>query len=238
VLAARTEASTPTSWFVGKIPLGKRVLDLTLITLALPVLLPLFALVALFIKLVSPGPVVFTQKRVGFREKRFRIFKFRSMKMNAETSAHEGHTTHLFKSDLPMEKMDHVDPRLIPLAWIIRSTGIDELPQLVNVLRGEMSLVGPRPCTAYEHEVMLPWHKRRFDVLPGLSGLWQVNGKNKTTFQQMINYDIAYARDWSVWLDFKIMFSTFPVLLGQLREMIEKRRKRQAPSSSPEPNAA
>jgi lipopolysaccharide/colanic/teichoic acid biosynthesis glycosyltransferase len=131
-----------------------------------------------------------------------------------------------------MEKMDHVDPRLIPFAWVVRSTGIDELPQLINVLRGEMSLVGPRPCTAYEHEVMLPWHKRRFEVLPGLTGLWQVNGKNRTTFQQMINFDIAYSRGWSIWMDFKIMLSTFPVLLGQLREMVEKRRGRKAEQSS------
>ncbi len=223
---AQAEAAEPTSWFIGKVPLGKRVLDLTLIALALPVLLPLFAFIAVFIKVVSPGPVFFTQKRVGFREKRFRMFKFRSMKVNAETNTHESHTVHLFKSDKPMEKMDHVDPRLIPFAWVVRSTGIDELPQLINVVRGEMSLVGPRPCTAYEHEVMLPWHKRRFEVLPGLTGLWQVNGKNRTTFQQMINFDIAYSRGWSVWMDIKIMLSTFPVLLGQLREMVEKRRGR------------
>jgi lipopolysaccharide/colanic/teichoic acid biosynthesis glycosyltransferase len=220
------EAGEPTSWFIGKVPVGKRILDLTLIALALPVLVPLFAFIAVFIKVVSPGPVFFTQERVGFREGRFRMFKFRSMKVNAETNTHQNHTVHLFKSDKPMEKMDHVDPRLIPFAWVVRSTGIDELPQLINVVRGEMSLVGPRPCTAYEHEVMLPWHKRRFEVLPGLTGLWQVNGKNRTTFQQMINFDIAYTRSWSVWNDVKIMLSTFPVLLGQLREMVEKRRGR------------
>jgi lipopolysaccharide/colanic/teichoic acid biosynthesis glycosyltransferase len=228
ILAGLVEAEPvdqPSSWFVGQVPWGKRLLDLTLIALSLPALVPLFLAVAAYIKLVSRGPVFYTQERVGFRERRFRLFKFRSMKVNADTKQHESHTTFLFKSDKPMEKMDHVDPRLIPLAWVIRSTGIDELPQLINVALGEMSLVGPRPCTVYEHEVLLPWHKRRFGVLPGLTGLWQVNGKNKTTFQQMINFDIAYSREWSVGLDLKIMLSTFPVLTGQLGEMIEKRRR-------------
>lgn len=240
-LTAQPEPDRPVSWFVGRIPTGKRLLDLVLIVVALPFLIPLFACVAAFIKIVSPGPIFFAQDRMGYREKRFRMFKFRSMKVDAETGAHKNHTTHLFKSDKPMEKMDHVDPRLIPFAWIVRSTGIDELPQLINVLRGEMSLVGPRPCTAYEHEVMLPWHKRRFEVLPGLTGLWQVSGKNKTTFQQMINYDIAYARDWSLWLDLKIIFGTLPVLIGQLQEMINKRRSGgpgAPPASSPEPETA
>jgi lipopolysaccharide/colanic/teichoic acid biosynthesis glycosyltransferase len=224
-LVENTPAEEPSSWFVGHVPKGKRAMDSLLIFLALPVLVPLFLAVAAYIKLVSRGPVFYTQARVGFRERRFQMFKFRSMKLNADTKKHESHTTFLFKSDKPMEKMDHVDPRLIPFAWVIRSTGIDELPQLINVALGQMSLVGPRPCTVYEHEVLLPWHKRRFEVLPGLTGLWQVNGKNKTTFQQMINFDIAYSREWSVWLDFKIMLSTFPVLTGQLREMIEKRRR-------------
>jgi lipopolysaccharide/colanic/teichoic acid biosynthesis glycosyltransferase len=218
-------ADQASSWFVGHVPWGKRILDLALIVLALPVLVPLFLAVGAYIRLVSNGPIFYTQERVGFREGRFRMFKFRSMKVNADTKSHESHTTFLFKSDKPMEKMDHVDPRLIPFAWVIRSTGIDELPQLINVVRGEMSLVGPRPCTVYEHEVLLPWHKRRCEVLPGLTGLWQVNGKNKTTFQQMINFDIAYARQWSLGLDLRIVFSTLPVLVGQLREMIEKRRR-------------
>lgn len=224
-LATDADPAAPTRWFTGRVPLSKRVLDLTLIFLCLPVLLPLFGAIALYIKLVSRGPVFFTQERIGFRERRFRIFKFRSMRTNAEVKSHQSHTEFLYKSNKPMEKLDHVDPRLIPFAWIIRSTGLDELPQLINVVLGQMSIVGPRPCTAYEHEIMQPWHCRRFDVLPGLTGLWQINGKNKTTFQQMINYDIAYARECSAWFDLKIMFSTFPVLLGQLREMIEKKRQ-------------
>ena len=231
------EPEQDASWHVGEVPWGKRILDITLILLASPVWIPLFLVVAAFIKLVSPGPAFFTQERVGYREKRFRMFKFRSMKVGADTATHREHTAHLFKSDRPMEKMDHVDLRLIPFAWILRSTGIDELPQLINVCRGEMSLVGPRPCTTYGYEVMLPWHKRRFSVLPGLTGLWQVNGKNRTTFQQMINYDIAYARRWSLWLDIKIILRTLPVLFGQVREMIARRRQAARGPSPSQPAA-
>jgi lipopolysaccharide/colanic/teichoic acid biosynthesis glycosyltransferase len=212
-----------------EVPASKRVLDLLCILVGLPVILPLMLGIAALIKIVSPGPAFFSQERVGFRERRFRLLKFRSMKINAETRSHESHTIQLFRSNRPMVKMDHEgDPRLIPLGWVLRSTGLDELPQLINVLRGEMSLVGPRPCTSYEYEVLLPWHKRRFDVLPGLTGLWQVSGKNKTTFSQMISFDVQYARIWSVRFDLRIMFRTFPVLWGQLREMVEKRRGQRA----------
>lgn len=213
------------SWHVARrVSLDKRLLDFVVILLASPILVPLMLGIALFIKLTSRGPVFFSQERVGFRERRFRLLKFRSMNVNAEVSRHADHTTFLFKSNQPMTKMDEEgDPRLIPLAWLLRSTGLDELPQLINVLRGEMSIVGPRPCTEYEFEVLMPWHMRRFDVLPGLTGLWQVSGKNKTTFLQMINFDIDYVRERSLWRDLRIMLRTFPVLFGQVREMIEKR---------------
>lgn len=239
----RRESTHVSSWHVARrIPIRKRLLDLAVILAASPILLPLMLGIAAFIKLASPGPVFFTQERAGFRERRFRLLKFRSMKVNAETHGHANHTTMLFKSNQPMVKLDsHGDPRHIPFAWILRSTGLDELPQLINVLRGEMSIVGPRPCTEYEFDVLLPWHKRRFDVLPGLTGLWQVSGKNKTTFLQMINFDIKYARDWSVWNDFKIMLRTFPVLFGQLKEMVEKRwpkTPKPSASSKPAPHAA
>jgi len=220
-----TQAEGETTWHVGEVSLGKRILDVGLIMLALPLLLPVFVLVALYIKVVSRGPVFYTQERVGYRGHRFRMFKFRSMRLDAEASLHHAHTTHLFRSNQPMEKLDHVDPRLIPFAWLMRSTGLDELPQLINVLRGEMSLVGPRPCTIYVHEVMLTWHKRRFSVLPGVTGLWQVNGKNQTTFLEMMNYDVEYARRWSLWLDLKIILATFPALSSQVGEILEKRRE-------------
>jgi lipopolysaccharide/colanic/teichoic acid biosynthesis glycosyltransferase len=204
---------------VAKVPVLKRVLDISCLLLALPTLLPLFAAIALLIKIVSPGPVFFTQDRVGFMGRRFRIFKFRTMKANAETETHQNHLRDLINSEKPMTKLDSKgDPRVIKFGGILRSSGLDELPQLINVFRGEMSLVGPRPCTQPEFEQFQPWHKQRFRALPGLTGLWQVSGKNKTTFSEMINLDIRYANEWSLWLDIKIMFLTFPVLLGQIKE--------------------
>jgi len=204
---------------VAKVPLMKRVLDISCLLLALPTLLPLFAGIALLIKIVSPGPIFFTQDRIGFMGRRFRILKFRTMKANAETQTHQSHLKDLINSEKPMTKLDSKgDPRVIKFGAILRSSGLDELPQLINVFRGEMSLVGPRPCTQPEYEQFQPWHKQRFRALPGLTGLWQVSGKNKTTFSEMINLDIRYANEWSLWLDIKIMFLTFPVLLGQIKE--------------------
>ncbi len=204
---------------LAKVPVMKRVLDISCLVLALPTLLPLFVAIALLIKIVSPGPVFFMQERIGFMGRRFRVFKFRTMKVNAETSIHQNHLRTLIGSDRPMIKMDaHGDPRVIKFGGLLRSSGLDELPQLINVLRGEMSLVGPRPCTQYEYEQFQPWHKQRFRALPGLTGLWQVSGKNKTSFNAMINLDIRYANNWSLWLDLKIMLLTFPVLLSQVKE--------------------
>jgi len=211
-----------------KAPLLKRALDLFCLLVALPTLLPLMLGIAAFIKIVSPGPVFFTQERIGFMGRRFRIFKFRSMRVNAETTSHQNHLKDLISSNTPMTKMDSKgDPRVIPYGAILRSSGLDELPQLINVVRGEMSLVGPRPSTPYEYEQFQPWHKQRCRAVPGLTGLWQVSGKNKTTFNEMINLDIQYANNWSVWLDIKIMFRTLPVLLGQLKEHRQTRKPRE-----------
>ncbi len=171
--------------------------------------------IAAGIKLVSRGPVLFRQERVGLGERKFVCLKFRTMRVNAETTTHREHLSHLLDSDAPMKKMDHVDPRLIPCAWILRSTGLDELPQLFNVIRGDMSLVGPRPCTEYEFAKYKVWQRERFDALPGLTGLWQVNGKNRTTFSRMVELDILYSRTACLWLDLGIMFRTFPALLTQ-----------------------
>jgi len=201
-----------------RIPVWKRVLDIIVILLGLPAVLPVFILISLLIKIVSPGPVFYRQSRIGYRGRRFDCLKFRSMRPNAEATAHKEHTDLLMKSDAPMTKMDHADPRLIPFGRVLRASGLDELPQLINVLKGEMSIVGPRPSTLYEFENFLSWHKQRVDTLPGLTGLWQVSGKNKTTFTEMINLDIYYVRNKSLSLDVRIMWRTFGVLFQQLRE--------------------
>lgn len=198
------------------VPGWKRVLDITVIALLTPVWVPVMLFIAGMIKLVSPGPVLFRQVRVGIGERKFVCLKFRTMRVNAETSTHQQHLTDLLTSNVPMKKMDGEDKRLIPCAWVLRSTGLDELPQLFNVLRGEMSLVGPRPCTDYEFARYQNWHRERFNALPGLTGLWQVSGKNRTTFNKMIELDIHYSRTSCLWLDLGIMFRTFPAMLGQL----------------------
>src|SRR5438067_2027321 len=147
------------------------------------------------------------------------LVKFRTMKVNAETQVHEAYLEHLIVSDRPMIKLDATgDPRLAPFGRILRTSGLDELPQIFNVLRGEMSLVGPRPCTPNEFAHYEPWQRERVSGLPGLTGYWQVNGKNKTTFNEMIAMDLFYLENVSILLDLKIMLKTAAVIAGQLFE--------------------
>ena len=147
------------------------------------------------------------------------IFKFRSMKVDAETSSHERHLASLMGNNSPMTKLDAAgDPRLIPLGRIFRATGLDELPQIFNVIRGEMSLVGPRPCLPYEFQRYERWQQERVNAAPGLTGYWQVNGKNKTTFSEMIDMDIYYSRNMSLLLDLTIMIKTIPAVTQQVLE--------------------
>lgn len=197
-------------------PVWKRALDLSLIVLVAPILVVVGAVIALVIKFGSKGPVIFRQQRVGHKGALFTCYKFRTMHIGAEIGSHRGYTTQLIKSETPMTKLDaENDPRVIPFGKIIRATGLDELPQLINVVKGEMSLVGPRPCIPYEYEVYETWQKRRFDAVPGLTGLWQVSGKNRTTFNQMINMDIEYSELSNLWLDIKIISKTIPALMVQ-----------------------
>lgn len=219
---------------VVHIPQWKRMLDVTLILISLPLLLPIMVFIALLIWFVSKGPILFKQERVGYLGRRFSCFKFRTMVVGADTTIHQGHLSQLMGSDLPMVKMDaHGDPRLIPFGLLLRSAGLDELPQIINILREEMSLVGPRPCLDYEYDKYLPSQRERFKTLPGLTGLWQVNGKNRTTFVQMVQLDIEYARNKSLWLDSKIILKTIPALISQAHDM----RKRRRLSTSPAPKA-
>jgi lipopolysaccharide/colanic/teichoic acid biosynthesis glycosyltransferase len=213
------------------LPGWKRALDVALIALASPGLLFIWAVVALVIKAGSPGPVFFRQWRVGQQGRHFLLYKFRTMKVNAETESHRRHTEHLIKSQAPMEKLDaRNDPRLIPLGAVLRASGLDELPQLLNVVRGEMSLVGPRPCMPYEYEVYEPAQRRRLAAVPGLTGLWQVSGKNRTTFDRMVQLDIEYAERLSFWLDLRIILKTLPAIWRQYSDLRTVKRK-QGPSA-------
>ena len=141
------------------------------------------------------------------------------MKLSAETQTHERYFEELMRVDCPMTKLDaYGDPRLAPFGRILRASGLDELPQIFNVLCGEMSLVGPRPCTPNEFAHYEPWQRQRVNCLPGLTGYWQVNGKNKTTFSEMIAMDLFYLKNMSILLDLKIMFKTGAAIAGQLFE--------------------
>jgi len=203
----------------------KRPLDVFLILLALPFLIPLALLLAVLICSGSRGPVLFGQERVGYRGRRFTCFKFRTMFVDADTTTHQGHLHQLMNSNTPMVKMDSQrDPRIVPFGQLLRASGLDELPQLLNVLRGEMSLVGPRPCLPYEYKNYLSWQKERFGTVPGLTGLWQVSGKNKTTFVEMIQLDIKYGKNKTLWWDLKIILMTVPSLIVQMLEMRQARQ--------------
>lgn len=192
----------------GRVPLWKRAMDITCGVAGLIVLLPVLLLIAAGIKLVSRGPVLFRQPRVGYLGRTFACWKFRTMRINADAATHHEHFSRLIHTDAPMHKLDERDSRIIPFGTVLRKTGLDELPQLFNVIRGEMSLVGPRPCIPYEAQQFQPWQLRRFCALPGITGLWQVSGKNRTTFTAMMRYDIAYASRVSLWRDLWILLKT------------------------------
>ena len=152
-------------------PLWKHILDITCALVSLPIWLPILVCVALWIKIASPGPIFFRQERVGYRGRHFMMLKFRTMKVNVETQSHERHLEQLIHADCPMTKLDAAgDPRIISGGTILRATGLDELPQLFNVLRREMSLVGPRPCTPHEFQRYQPWQQERVNAAPGLTG--------------------------------------------------------------------
>jgi lipopolysaccharide/colanic/teichoic acid biosynthesis glycosyltransferase len=207
--------------FVYSVPKWKRGLDITGSIVLLLLFSPLFLITTLYIKMVSRGPVFFCQKRVGYRGRTFTFLKLRTMKIDTSAHNHKRYLKELINSDKPMVKLDSKkDSRIIFGGKIIRKACIDELPQLINVLRGEMSLVGPRPCIPYEAEEYLRWHTNRFNLLPGCTGLWQVSGKNRLTFKQMVRLDIAYAKNMSFWNDIKILLRTAPAVLDYMLEAV------------------
>jgi exopolysaccharide production protein ExoY len=210
-----------------RVPGWKAGLDITFILLSLPFWLPLMILLMLVTRIASPGPIFYRQERIGLGGRHFFIWKFRTMRLSAETQTHERYFENLMRVDCPMTKLDaYGDSRLAPFGRVLRASGLDELPQIFNVLHGEMSLVGPRPCTPNEFAHYEPWQRQRVNCLPGLTGYWQVNGKNKTTFRQMIEMDLFYLKNVSILLDLKIMLKTGTPIAGQLFE------SRQAPNRS------
>lgn len=191
----------------------KRAFDIAACVLALPLLIPMFALIALLIKLESPGgAVMFTQQRTGKGGKRFAIYKFRTMVPNAEEIKKQ--LAHLNELKWPDFKIAN-DPRITRVGKILRKTSLDELPQLINVLRGEMSLVGPRP-TSFAANTYILWQTQRLDVIPGLTGLWQIYGRGESEFDARLRLDIAYIKHRCFALDIEILFRTVSsVLVGR-----------------------
>lgn len=205
----------------------KRVLDVMCIVISLPLVMPLMAVIVLWIRLVSRGPALFRQERIGRDGKSFVLYKFRSMKMGCGTGPHEAYLRNLVDSNSPMIKLDLLcDSRVIPGGCLLRSAGLDELPQLLNVLRGEMSLVGPRPCLPEEYRYFSTKQRERFKVLPGLTGIWQVDGKNETTFLEMNIMDEYYVNHVSAALDLGIMMRTPSALLLQIWQASQQKKAR------------
>jgi exopolysaccharide biosynthesis polyprenyl glycosylphosphotransferase len=196
----------------------KRAIDVVGSLVGILLLSPVMFVIALAVKGTSPGPAIFDQTRLGKKGARFRFFKFRSMYFNEDDQIHREYVEYLItgqhgkinqgNDQEPLYKMKD-DPRVTRVGRIIRKLSIDELPQLFNVLRGEMSLVGPRPPLPYEVERYEPWHLRRIlEVKPGMTGLWQVDGRSKTSFDDMVRLDLRYVLSWSLWLDLKILAKT------------------------------
>ena len=182
----------------------KRAMDLGITLAVMPLLLPVLGIVALAVRLDSPGPILFRQQRTGRHGVRFGMFKFRTMVENAEDlKASLAHLNILPPPDFKI--ID--DPRITRVGKVLRATSLDELPQIFNVLRGEMSLVGPRP-TSFAASTYELWHAERLEVVPGITGLWQVYGRNESTFDERLRLDVEYIQNQSPWLDLKIMFWT------------------------------
>jgi exopolysaccharide biosynthesis polyprenyl glycosylphosphotransferase len=188
----------------------KRLLDLFVSLVMLIVLFPLMALTAILIKLTSPGPVFFVQKRVGMNKREFKLYKFRSMVANAEER--KSALLHLNERDGPTFKIEN-DPRITPLGRFLRKTSIDELPQLFNVLTGKMSLVGPRPPLPEEVEKYEWLFRKRLSVKPGITCIWQISGRNNVSFERWMEMDHEYIENWTVWLDLQILIKTIPAVL-------------------------
>lgn len=194
----------------------KRAIDLLLIFIALPILVPLMLLISILIRLDSPGTVFFIQKRAGLHCIPFNCFKFRTMYANADQTIHQKHIEAYAAGRLNESngvKLTN-DVRITRVGKLLRRSSLDELPQIINVIKGEMSLVGPRPLPMYEVEQFDLWHNERFLMPPGITGLWQVKGRSYVSFDDQLRMDIRYIRKWSIWLDIQLIFETIPAMLS------------------------
>jgi undecaprenyl-phosphate galactose phosphotransferase len=202
------------AWFI------KRIIDIFVALFLLIVLCPLFLFISIGIKLSSKGPVIFKQTRIGKKGRPFKFYKFRSMYINSDNTEHQEFVKNVW---FQKDKSSHIeskkiyrltnDSRIFKFGKFIRKSSLDELPQLFNVIKGDMSLVGPRPCMPFEWEMYEEWHKNRINILPGCTGLWQALGRASVSFEEMVILDLYYISNMTLWLDLKIVINTIPVIL-------------------------
>jgi len=200
----------------------KRSIDVVSASLVTVLGFPFFLAVALLIKLTSRGPVFYSQLRIGEQGEVFTLYKFRTMRQGADDSIHREFTRSFIEGRMSNSSLDEKspsvykltnDPRVTSIGNFLRKTSLDELPQFINILKGEMTIVGPRPPLQYELEYYEEWHKLRLEVKPGLTGLWQVSGRSSVPFNEMVKLDLYYIEHWTLLLDLKIMMRTIPVML-------------------------
>jgi exopolysaccharide biosynthesis polyprenyl glycosylphosphotransferase len=198
--------------FAGVDWIVKRSFDLAVSVIVAIVGLPIWTLIALAIKLDSPGPVLYRDRRVGLNEREFDMLKFRTMRTDAE--ALQAQLEQENEAEGALFKIRD-DPRVTRVGHVLRRFSLDEIPQVLNVLRGEMSLVGPRPLPIRDYELLEPWHRKRYLVLPGMTGLWQVAGRSSLGFDDLVRLDFYYLEHWSIWLDISILLKTVPAVVGR-----------------------
>jgi len=200
----------------------KRSIDVMSASLVMVLGFPFFLAVALLIKLTSRGPVFYSQLRIGEHGEVFTLYKFRTMRQGADDAIHREFTRSFIEGRMSNSSLDEKapsvykltnDPRVTSIGNFLRKTSLDELPQFINIVKGEMTIVGPRPPLQYELEYYEEWHKLRLEVKPGLTGLWQVSGRSSVPFNEMVKLDLYYIEHWTLLLDFKIMMRTIPVML-------------------------
>lgn len=199
----------------------KRAMDLFITLFILPIVLPLMAVIALLVRLDSPGPAIFKQKRIGKNGRMFYIYKFRTMQHKLDNSYHQAFMKAFVRGEIGQEGQERqvfkpfTDSQVTRIGRLLRRTSLDELPQILNILKGEMSVVGPRPNVVYEVEAYKSWHMERLAVLPGITGLAQVNGRSSISFDMIVQYDIDYVQNQSLWMDLQILWKTFTSVISK-----------------------